>query len=143
MNFYSAIKQYEHADINSKLENASKHDFIKIVLEELSKNLKSLKYAIENEGKLSKTKSKSFARIITSLTVLTSSLDFKNGEPIASNLFNLYDFCRREVLDSYKNLTTKGIDDSINVIDDILSAWKEIAWFFLEILKISLINSIL
>ena len=143
MNFFSAIKEYEHADINSKLENASKHDFIKIVLEELSKNLKSLKYAIENEGKLSKTKSKSLARIITSITVLTSSLDFEKGEPIASNLFNLYDFCRREVLDSYKNLTTKGIDDSINVIDDILSAWKEIAWFFLEILKISLINSIL
>ncbi len=127
MNFYSAIKQYEHADLNSKLENASKHDFIKIVLEELSKNLKSLKYAIENEGKLSKTKSKSFARIITSLTVLTSSLDFENGEPIASNLFNLYDFCRREVLDSYRNLSTKGIDDSITVIDDILSAWKDIA----------------
>ena len=127
MNFYSAIKQYEHSDINSKLENASKHDFIKIVLEELSKNLKSLKCAIENEGKLSKTKSKSFARIITSLTVLTSSLDFENGEPIASNLFNLYDFCRREVLDSYRNLSTKGIDDSIIVIDDILSAWKEIA----------------
>ena len=127
MNFYSAIKQYEHADINSKLENASKHDFIKIVLEELSKNLKSLKYAIENEGKLSKTKSKSFARIITSITVLTSSLDFENGEPIASNLFNLYDFCRREVLDSYRNLSTKGIDDSIIVIDDILSAWKDIA----------------
>ena len=127
MNFYSAIKQYEHSDINSKLENASKHDFIKIVLEELSKNLKSLKYAIENEGKLSKTKSKSFARIITSITVLTSSLDFENGEPIASNLFNLYDFCRREVLDSYRNLSTKGIDDSITVIDDILSAWKDIA----------------
>ena len=127
MNFYTAIKQYENTDINSKLENASKHDFIKIVLEELSKNLKSLKYAIENEGKLSKTKSKSFSRIITSITVLTSSLDFENGEPIASNLFNLYDFCRREVLDSYKNLTTKGIDDSIEIIDDILSAWKEIA----------------
>ena len=127
MNFYSAIKQYEHSDINSKLENASKHDFIKIVLEELSKNLKSLKYAIENEGKLSKTKSKSFARIITSFTVLSSSLDFKNGEPIASNLFNLYEYCRREVLDSYRNLSTKGIDDSITVIDDILSAWKDIA----------------
>ena len=126
MNSYAAIKKYELTDINSKLENSSKHDFIKIVLEELSKNLKSLKYAIENEGKLSKTKSKSFARIITSITVLISSLDFEKGEPIASNLFNLYDFCRREVLDSYKNLTTKGIDDSIDVIEDILSAWKEI-----------------
>ena len=51
----------------------------------------------------------------------------ENGEPIASNLFNLYDFCRREVLDSYRNLSTKGIDDSIIVIDDILSAWKDIA----------------
>ena len=126
MNFYAAIKEYENADINSKLEGCSKHDFIKIVLEELTKNLKSLKYSIENEGKLSKTKSKSFARIITSITILTSTLDFENGEPIASNLFNLYDFCRREVLDSYKNLTTKGIDNSIDVIDDILSAWKEI-----------------
>ena len=126
MNFYAAIKEYEHADINSKLEGCTKHDFIKIVLEELYKNLKSLKYSIENEGKLSKTKSKSFARIITSITVLTSTLDFDNGEPIASNLFNLYDFCRREVLDCYKNLTTKGIDDSINIIDEILSAWIEI-----------------
>tara|TARA_B100001248_G_C27251109_1_gene393832 strand:+ start:293 stop:688 length:396 start_codon:yes stop_codon:yes gene_type:complete len=126
MNFYAAIKEYENTDLNSKLEGSSKHDFIKIVLEELSKNLKTLKYSIENEGKLSKTKSKSFARIITSITVLTSTLDFENGEPIASNLFNLYDFCRREVLDSYKNLTTKGIDDSIDVIEDILSAWKEI-----------------
>ena len=86
MNFVSAIKEYEHADINSKLENASKHDFIKIVLEELSKNLKSLKYAIENEGKLSKTKSKSLARIITSITVLTSSLDFEKGEHIAMKI---------------------------------------------------------
>ena len=126
MNFYSAIKQYEQTDINSKVENASKHDFIKIVLEELSKSLKTLKYAIENESKLSKNKSESFAKIITSITILTSSLDFEKGEPIASNLFNLYDFCRRQVLDSYKNLTTKGIDDSINVIDDILSAWIKI-----------------
>ena len=126
MNFYAAIKQYEQSDINSKVESASKHEFIKIVLEELSKNLKTLKYAIENESKLSKNKSESFAKIITSITILTSSLDFEKGEPIASNLFNLYDFCRRQVLDSYKNLTTKGIDDSINVIDDILTAWIKI-----------------
>ena len=44
---------------------------------------------------------------------------YKNGS-------DLYDFCRREVLNCYKNLTTKGIDDSIKIIDDILSAWIEI-----------------
>ena len=43
MNFYSAIKQYEQTEVNSKVEGALKHDFIKIVLEELSKKFKNSK----------------------------------------------------------------------------------------------------
>ena len=108
MNFYSAIQKYQNTDVHSKVEAASKHGFIKIVLEELSQNLKILKYSIENEEKLSKNKSKSFGRIITSLSILISSLDFENGEPIASNLFRLYEYCKKEVLESYKTLNTKG-----------------------------------
>ena len=126
MNFYSAIQKYQNTDVYSKVEAASKHGFIKIVLEELSQNLKILKYSIENESKLSKNKSKSFARIITSISILTSSLDFEKGEPISSNLLRLYEYCKKEVLNSYKNLDTKGLDDSIIIVDDILSAWTEI-----------------
>ena len=126
MNFHAAIQKYQTTDIHSKVETASKHGFIKIVLEELSQNLKILKYSIEHEEKLSKNKSKSFGRIITSLTILTSSLDFEKGEPIASNLFRLYEFCKKEVLESYKNLNANGLDDTIIIIDDILSAWREI-----------------
>ena len=85
-----------------------------------------LKYCIENEKITSPKKSKSFSKILTSLMILMNSLDFKNGEPIASNLFNLYEYCRKEVLESYKNLNTKGLDDSILIIEDILTAWKEI-----------------
>ena len=126
MNYYSAVQKYQTTDVYSKVETASKHGFIQIVLEDLSQNLKLLKFSIENEEKLSKNKSKSFGRIITSLTILTSSLDFDNGEPIASNLFKLYEYCKKMVLDSYKNLNTKGLDDTIIIIDDILSAWREI-----------------
>tara|TARA_B100000242_G_scaffold37038_1_gene22033 strand:+ start:1682 stop:2065 length:384 start_codon:yes stop_codon:yes gene_type:complete len=126
MNFYSAIQKYQNTDMHSKVESSSKHGFVKIVLEELSQNLKILKYSIENEQKLSKNKSKSFARIITSLSILMSSLDFEKGEPIASNLFGLYEYCKKEVLASYKNLDTKGLDDTIIIVEDILSAWTEI-----------------
>ena len=126
MNFYSAIQKYQNTDVHSKVEASSKHGFVKIVLEELSQNLKILKYSIENEQKLSKNKSKSFARIITSLSILMSSLDFEKGEPIASNLYSLYEYCKKEVLASYKNLDTKGLDDTIVIVDDILSAWTEI-----------------
>ena len=126
MNFHHAIKKYNDSDISSKIESSNKHEFIKIVLDELYKNLNLLKYCIENEKITSPKKSKSLSKILTSLMILMNSLDFKNGEPIASNLFNLYEYCRKEVLESYKNLNTKGLDDSILIIEDILTAWKEI-----------------
>ena len=126
MNFYSAIKEYNDADINSKIESASKHDFIKIVLEEVYSNMKTLSYSIQNEPKTSKNKSSSFARIITGLTILMNSLDFKNGEPIASNLLNLYDYCKREIMESYKSLNINGINVCIEIIEDLLTAWKKI-----------------
>lgn len=126
MNFHHAIKKYNDSNISSKMESGNKHDFIKIVLEELHKNLNLLKYCIENEKITSPQKSKSYSKILTSLMILMNSLDFKNGEPIASNLFNLYEYCRKQVLNSYKDLNVKGLDDSIIIINDILTAWKEI-----------------
>ena len=126
MNFHNAVNQYKDVETNSKVETADKHKFILIVLEELHKNLNTLIYTIENEKKSSPAKSKSFSKIISSLMTLMNSLDFDNGEPIASNLFNLYEYCRNEVLIGYKELKTDGIKSAENVISDILSSWKEI-----------------
>mgnify|MGYP000651329934 FL=1 len=126
MNFHHMMSQYKDIDIISKVEGASKYDFIKIVLEELYVNLHILADAIKTKSKASPEKSKSFAKSLTSLMILMDSLDFKKGEPIASNLFNLYDYCRRSVIDDYQKLETDGIISSANVIADILSGWKEI-----------------
>ena len=58
--------------------------------------------------------------------ILMNSLDFEKGEPIASNLYSLYDFCRRSVISDYMKLEVNGIKKSVAVVDDILSAWIEI-----------------
>ena len=145
MNYHVMMKEYKDSDILTKVEGSSKHEFIEIVLEELHYNLKVLVEAISTEKKTSKLrskktskiifaskqktskiKSKSFSKIITSLMILMSSLDFKKGKEIAVNLNNLYDYCRTQTLDSYKNQTIDGLNSSIGVIDDILSAWKQI-----------------
>ena len=70
MNFHHAIKKYNDSDISSKIESGNKHEFIKIVLDELYKNLNLLKYCIENEKITSPKKSKSFSKILTSLMIL-------------------------------------------------------------------------
>ncbi len=126
MNFHHMMSHYKDIDIISKVEGASKYDFIKIVLEELYVNLNILADAIKTKPKTSPEKSKSFAKSLTSLMILMDSLDYKKGEPIASNLFNLYDYCRRAVIADYRELKTDGILSSANVIADILSGWKEI-----------------
>ena len=126
MNFHHMMTQYKDIDIITKVEGASKHKFIKIVLEELYINLNLLAETIEYKPKTHKQKSKSFAKILTSLMILMDSLDYKQGEPIASNLFNLYDYCRRSVINDYSKLHTEGIRSSTAVVHDILSAWSEI-----------------
>ena len=128
MNYHSAINEYKSISISSKIEGAkTKHDFIRVVLEEVYNNMKTLSYSIQYENKISKNKSNSFAQIITGLTILTNSLDFENGEPVASNLFNLYDYCKREIIQSYRSLKIDGIKICIDIIEELLSAWKKIA----------------
>ena len=127
MNHNAAINEYKTISISSKIEGAkTKHDFIRIVLEEVYNNMKKLSYSIQNENKISKNKSDSFAQIITGLSILTNSLDFEKGEPIASNLFNLYDYCKREIIQSYKSLKIDGIKICMEIIEELLSAWKKI-----------------
>ena len=120
------MKEYKQVDLETKLVKDDKHNFIKLVLEDILNNLKSLSYCINDAKPDLNVKSRCFSQILSGIMVLQTSLDFENGEPIASNLFNLYDFCRKEVIANYRKNTTDGISSSILVFEDILDAWKQI-----------------
>ena len=127
MNYHSMMKEYKNIDIHSKLENNNSHDFIKIVLNELINNMKTLSISLKEGPKISSTKSKAFSQSLSSIFVLQSSLDFENGQPIAGNLNDLYNYCRTEIIKCYKEQTTEGLESSILVITDIFEAWVEIS----------------
>ena len=120
------MKEYKDVDIQSKLENSNSHDFIKIVLNELLNNMKTLSIALKEGPKISPTKTKCFSQCLGSIIILQSSLDFENGQPIAGNLYDLYNYSRNEIIKGYKELKTDGIDSAILVITDIFEAWIEI-----------------
>lgn len=126
VNYHSMMKEYKEIDLESKLVGNNKHNFIKLVLEDVLKNLKSLSYCIQQEKPNLKVKSRTFSQILSGIMILQTSLDFEKGEPIASNLFNLYDYCRKEVISNYRNNLTEGLDTSIQVFDDILDGWRKI-----------------
>ena len=126
MNFHAMMKEYKTVDIQSKVEKQNPHEFIKIVLNELLTNMKTLAIALKEGPKVSGVKSRAFSQSLASIMVLQSSLDFENGQPIAGNLNELYEFCRSEIIKSFREQTTEGLEASISVITDIFEAWVEI-----------------
>ena len=126
MNFHAMMKEYKTVDIQSKVEKEDPHEFIKIVLNELLTNMKTLSIALKEGPKVSSVKSRAFSQSLASIMVLQSSLDFENGQPIAGNLNDLYEFCRSEIIKSFREQTTEGLEASISVINDIFEAWVEI-----------------
>ena len=126
MNYHSMMKEYKNIDIHSKLENNNSHDFIKIVLNELINNMKTLSISLKEGPKISSTKSKAFSQSLSSIFVLQSSLDFENGQPIAGNLNDLYNYCKKEIITGYRELRSDSIETAILVITDIFEAWVEI-----------------
>ena len=126
MNFHAMMKEYKTIDVQSKLEKDDPHEFVKIVLNELLTNMKTLSLALREGPKVSSVKSRAFSQSLASIMVLQSSLDFENGQPIAGNLNDLYNYCRTEIIKSYRELSTEGIDSAILIITDIFEAWVEI-----------------
>ena len=126
MNFHAMMKEYKTVDVQSKVEKENPHGFIKIVLNELLSNMRTLSIALKEGPKVSSVKSRAFSQSLASIMVLQSSLDFENGQPIADNLNDLYNYCRSEIIKSYKEQTTEGLESSISIITDIFEAWVEI-----------------
>ena len=64
MNFHHMMSQYKDIDIISKVEGASKYDFIRIVLEELYVNLNILANTIKTKSKTSPESQKALQNLL-------------------------------------------------------------------------------
>ena len=126
MNYNASMKQYLKDDIVGKTTSLSSHKIIEEVLKDLKKNMETLAYSIDNEPVISSIKSNSFSKSLTAIYILQSSLNFEEGEEIAENLFNIYEFCKSSILKGFTQKNSKMIYDAIPPIEEILSGWKQI-----------------
>jgi len=71
-------------------------------------------------------KSKHFARALTIIYALQSSLDFEKGESIATNLFQLYEFARQQMIADLGKGIAKGTPKAMDALSEIRDAWQAI-----------------
>ena len=127
--YTNAISTYRE----TRVKTASQGQLIIMLYDEALKNLdRALEFlgansgGKKNPGNIEKI-SKSILKTQEIITELTVSLDFDQGGDIAKNLFSLYTWFNKELLESNIHHDIRRITAVRNQIHELRSAWAEIA----------------
>ena len=109
--------------INTILNQLHKNIHL-MIIEIDKKNSFKISRQFENVKETQKAISKYFVKCLTTIYSLQTSLDFEKGGKIAINLFQLYEFCRLQVIDSFRNNKNDGLKKSYDALSQIVLAWN-------------------
>jgi flagellar protein FliS len=127
--YKSALSTYKE----TRIKTASQGQLIIMLYDEAVKQLdRGLELLALNHADKKKTGrieqiSKAIVKTQEIITELMVSLDFDNGGEIAQNLFSLYTWFNRELLEANIKQDIKRITAVRNLLADLRSAWQEIA----------------
>ena len=126
--YSNAISTYRE----TRVKTASQGQLIIMLYEEAVKHLdRGLELLVlntkgkKNPGNIEKI-TKSVLKAQEIITELTVSLDFEKGGEIAKNLFSLYTWFNKELLESNIHQDSKRITAVRNQLSDLRSAWTEV-----------------
>ena len=129
MSYNNAISTYRE----TRVKTASQGQLIIMLYEEAVKQLdKALELlGFDKPGKRNPANiekiSKSILKAQEIITELTVSLDFEQGGDIAKNLFSLYTWFNKELLESNISHDVRRITQIRNQLNELRSAWAEVA----------------
>ena len=127
MNFQSISETYRKTEKQSVNKHSSDYEIVAKIFDELIRSMNIYSTEIVKENSNQKLKSENFARTLTIIYTLQSSLDFEKGGEIANNLFQLYEYARVKVIGDMRNQSNEGTKSAIGHLDEIRGAWHTLA----------------
>ena len=136
-NTKNAFKVYKKVEKANDFEKSS-YQIVKLVLNELSRSMQLLIYEIDKKKSFTISKQRNLiidtqktiqrlvSKSITSIYSLQVSLDFERGGEISTNLFQLYEFCRKQIIKAFVEGDNSGLKKSLDALNQIISAWATI-----------------
>ena len=122
---YGAVRaRYQNVDLASRVESASPHGLVSILLDELMKSLEAMAAACQRRDFSQRGTSQS--RALNMINGLESSLDYEKGGEIAQSLASIYGEARRLVIDGARDNNPDQIMRAHAMIGEIASAWQAI-----------------
>ena len=113
------INAYKKTQQSSNAVTSS-HEIVRTLMKELVNSMQKIVLDIQDERKRKQDKSLSI------IYGLQTSLDFDKALEIANNLFQLYEYCRYEIIRGFSQKIEDGIIKAIDVVNQIMEGWEEI-----------------
>jgi flagellar protein FliS len=127
MNYQNITQAYQNAERQALEEMDDPHLIVLTMLNALLKSMQIFEANIDlRAGGDHELKSKHFARALTIIYALQSSLDFEKGESIATNLFQLYEFARQQLIADLGKGIAEGTPKAMHALSEIRDAWQAI-----------------
>ena len=117
----------------------SSHEIVRALMKELLNSMQKIVLDIQDERKRkqdhskidkvfeeknARHRSKNLSKSLSIIYGLQTSLDFDKALEIANNLFQLYEYCRHEIIRGFSQKIEDGIVKAIDVIKQILEGWE-------------------
>ncbi len=134
------INAYKKTQQSSNTETSS-HEIVRTLMKELVNSMHKIvldiqddrakkvdKYTLDKalDEKITLNKSKNLSKSLSIIYGLQTSLDFDKALEIANNLFQLYEYCRQEIIKGFSQKIENGIIKAIDIIQKIMEGWEEI-----------------
>ena len=115
MTNYNRAKQFYNKSENSHNQVKDPLDMVRTMVLELNKSMKIVVECIKSKDK-HMLKSKHFSKSLIIIYTLQTTLDFDKGGKLATQLFQLYEYCRQQLL---KGFTKNIYDNILKAIDSL------------------------
>ena len=134
------IKAYQKTQQSTNTVTSS-HEIVRTLMKELVNSMQKLVLDIQDDRarkedkfiadtdqdeKNIQKKSKNLSKSLSIIYGLQTSLDFDKALEIANNLFQLYEYCRQEIIKGFSQQIEDGIIKAIDVVKQIMEGWEEI-----------------
>ena len=137
------INAYKKTQQSSNAETSS-HEIVRTLMKELVNSMQKIVLDVQDDRskkvdkfeidkaqkeKITQKKSKNLSKSLSIIYGLQTSLDFDKAQEIANNLFQLYEYCRQEIIKGFSQKIEVGIIKAIDIIKQIMEGWEEIPSF--------------
>ena len=119
-----AMNQYKQVGTKVAVDVADPHHLIQMLLDGALEKINSAKYQMlqKNVAK----KGEDVSKAISIIDGLITSLDMENGGEIAENLFSLYDYMQRKLLEANMSNNMDLLDEVAALLNEIKAGWAAI-----------------